>query len=281
MSDRVERLLAQARLEPTTPCTAADIEDAERRVAARVAARRAGTAPPPTTPRTGTIVPGCRHLVDETTRDLRVLCEVVVTRPRSLDHLGRFLDTRLPEPDGARVLGCLLFLAGCEDSARFWWQYAAGAGDPIAAYSLCLHHRAAGELEDADWWRQHTHLTPATRDSKEATEYEITTALRLLAFWRGDRTLPDSVRAVIEYVPAALAFVDEDLELPLPVPESALTALMDTLTARTRPQAGSTSTHRPLPARDEHPTARREEGGYWRSSDVITEALEACERTAC
>lgn len=214
MSD-IDHLLSRARLVPTAPYTQADIDAGERRVAARVAARLAGAASPPSQPRTLTMPPGCRHLVDPAARDLRVLCEVVLTRAGALDHLGSTLGSTLPEPSGARVLASLLYLADCEDHAKFWWQYAAGASDPVASYSLFLHHRSVGEDEEAAWWHDHTTLTPATL-SEEATEVEVSTALQLLGAMRGQRTLPEHMRTLIECIPALVGFVDPDLDLPLP-----------------------------------------------------------------
>ncbi|WP_445283542.1 hypothetical protein [Streptomyces sp. DSM 118148] len=50
----------------------------------------------------------------------------------------------------------MLQLTDTADGARFWWQYAAGAGQPGAAYWLYLHHLAAGEDTTASWWHQQT-----------------------------------------------------------------------------------------------------------------------------
>ncbi|MFF4169595.1 hypothetical protein [Streptomyces sp. NPDC001744] len=36
--------------------------------------------------------------------------------------------------------------------ARFWWEFAAGAGNATAAQCLHLYHLARGELRDADLW---------------------------------------------------------------------------------------------------------------------------------
>lgn len=58
--------------------------------------------------------------------------------------------SRILEPDGARVLACVLHLAGREDSARFWWQFAAGADDNLAKFCLFLHHVALGEIHEAN-----------------------------------------------------------------------------------------------------------------------------------
>ncbi|MER5769278.1 hypothetical protein [Streptomyces sp. NPDC001985] len=97
-------------------------------------------------------------------------------------------------------------------------QYAAGAGDTAASYYLTLHHRTLGETDEADWWQAQTDaaLTP-TGDDTDFAEIDPTTALRILrALKTGTPEVPDPVTAVLRYVPAAVAFVDDDLDLPLP-----------------------------------------------------------------
>ncbi|MFI6277544.1 hypothetical protein [Streptomyces sp. NPDC050988] len=175
--------------------------------------------------------------------DLQTLCETVITHTGALADLRIFLARALPEPSGARVLGCMLQLSEREESARFWWQYAAGAGDPAASYCLYLHHRALGEHGAADWWHtQHTQ-TDAVADTETGPEVEITTTLRILrALKPDDSPVPEPVNAVLHYVPAAVAYVDDDLDLPLPDPDftdrvRALTALTATSSASSTPAA--------------------------------------------
>jgi hypothetical protein len=183
--------------------------------------------------------------VDESSAadDLQTLCETVITHTGALADLRIFLARALPEPSGARVLGCMLQLSEREESARFWWQYAAGAGDPAASYCLYLHHRALGEHGAADWWHtQHTQ-TDAVADAEAGPEVEITTTLRILrALKPDDSPVPEPVNAVLHYVPVAVAFVDDDLDLPLPDPDftdriRALTALTATAPASSTPTA--------------------------------------------
>ncbi|MEU3793401.1 hypothetical protein AB0F07_26935 [Streptomyces fructofermentans] len=154
--------------------------------------------------------------------DLRTLCETVVTHAGALADLGFFLAGALPEPAGARVLGCMLHIAGSEESARFWWQYAGGAGDPVAGYCLHLHHRALGEHGAADWW--HAQHVQAGFPGGGAAPFglAIPTVLRILRALRPDGSpVSEAVEAVLHYVPAAVAFVDDDLDLPLPDPDFA------------------------------------------------------------
>ncbi|MET7920070.1 hypothetical protein ABZU45_30190 [Streptomyces avermitilis] len=64
-------------------------------------------------------------------RDLYTLCETVLIH-FTASSLQGFVTEHLPEPPGARVLGCIPQLADTEGSAHSWWQYAAGAGDDLA-----------------------------------------------------------------------------------------------------------------------------------------------------
>ncbi|MGI5451494.1 hypothetical protein ACQEVM_38180 [Streptomyces sp. CA-243310] len=56
--------------------------------------------------------------------------------------------------DGVQVFACALHLAGHPESARFWWQLAAGAGHSGAAYCLYLHHLGGGDLREARFWKR-------------------------------------------------------------------------------------------------------------------------------
>jgi hypothetical protein len=166
----LEDLLAGARLTPR-PYTNDDIAAAEDRLLAKLADRMlhgalsfddltrpvrghvaARTRPAGPTPR------GCGRGPDT---DLRLLCRLVISQPDALHAMSTFVAGRILEPDGALVLACVLHLAGREDSARFWWQYAAGAGDVSASYCLFLHHTAHGEVVEANWW--HDRPRPRTR----------------------------------------------------------------------------------------------------------------------
>ncbi|MFH9125735.1 hypothetical protein [Streptomyces globisporus] len=110
---------------------------------------------------------------------------------------------------GARVLGCILQLAESEESARFWWQYAAGAGDPAASSCLYLHHRALGEHAPARWWHDQTELLqntpstdhPHTRGEQPDTEtddvpHAVTTALNEVSTTDAS-LLPTALRTLI------------------------------------------------------------------------------------
>ncbi|MFD8958714.1 hypothetical protein ACFV0W_17615 [Streptomyces anulatus] len=161
--------------------------------------------------------------------------------------LRTFLTPQLPEPPGARVLGCILQPAESEENVRFWWQYAAGAGDPAASYCLYLHHRALGEHAPARWWHEQAELLqniPSTDEpvppgegpgaDPDAVPFAVTaalnavsttdasllpTALRILgALKTGPAPVPAVVGAVLDYAPAAVGYVD-GLDLPLTDPD--------------------------------------------------------------
>jgi hypothetical protein len=219
MSDPVERALAKARL-PHRPYTAT--REAQERLSARITERMWQGAlsfddqmEPARTALARTPEPaGLPHRIHR--RHLRTLCETVLAK--ELHKLGTFLGRRILEPEGARVLGCVLHLAKRWDSAQFWWQFAAGAGDVGAACCLYLHHMGMGERCEADLWRAQAGLdiplpaTPAFADRQQ----DLVTALRILEALRRDSPhISAAVMAVIAYVPDALGFVD-DVDLPLP-----------------------------------------------------------------
>ncbi|MFD4528485.1 hypothetical protein ACFWP7_32125 [Streptomyces sp. NPDC058470] len=159
------------------------------------------------------------------------LCEVVVTTvvPGALE----FLTDQLPEPPGAWLLGCALHLAGVADGARFWWQYAAGAGHTPAAYCLSLHHHARGEAHAAAFWYDQTGLD-ATTDSDPLTvaavcpplhqgsfDASIPTVLRILSHLTppGQRPRTHRTDAITNYVAAAVThgrLHHPGIEIPVP-----------------------------------------------------------------
>ncbi|MBO8189200.1 hypothetical protein [Streptomyces spirodelae] len=151
-------------------------------------------------------------------RHLTVLSETVVAQ--DIHQLQGFLAYRILEPEGALVLGCVLHLAAREDSARFWWQFAAGAGARGGACCLYLQHMGHGERDEAELWRAQAELgAPAPMLPDFVTREDLLTTLRILAFLReGKRHFTPAVTAVLAYVPDAVDEVD-GLELPLPEPD--------------------------------------------------------------
>ena len=143
MPHSLDELLAKALLlRGPYRYTRAELEAAEARMAARIAAGRASC------------VPRVPEACAQVSRQLTTLCWTVVGQQSALLHLSALLGGRIPGPVGARVLGCVLQLAGRGDGARFWWQFAAGAGDGAAAYCLYLHHMTLGEAHEAELWHR-------------------------------------------------------------------------------------------------------------------------------
>ncbi|MER5699297.1 hypothetical protein ACWDBO_44825 [Streptomyces mirabilis] len=266
MTSQIDQLLAKARL-VNDPYPQEDIDAAADRIAAWVAARRAEAAPhtgpaPCEPPRlAGHAGAGAAA------QDLRTLCETAVMSSGALASLRHFVARSLPEPAGARVLGCVLQLTEREDSARFWWQYAAGAGDSPAVYCLYLHHTAHGEQREAEWW--HTQTETSLARDEEAGPQELATTLRLLRGLKTDEETSDlatrtaAVSAVLDYVPAAVAYVDDDLDLPLPDADFA-----DHITSLTATPAPRTVGRQPF-----DPLAERQ--SRWRASSSAAPAHPA------
>ncbi|MEU3464614.1 hypothetical protein ABZ721_32275 [Streptomyces sp. NPDC006733] len=88
-------------------------------------------------------------------RHIRQMCAQAVRTSSASASMAQFISSSHTEPEGARLFACLLKLTGRDEGARFWWQFAAGAGDPHSAYYLVLHHAQQGELSEAHhWYRQ-------------------------------------------------------------------------------------------------------------------------------
>ncbi|GAA0471448.1 hypothetical protein ACFQ2B_33375 [Streptomyces stramineus] len=224
MNDHLlDRALARVR-QQHRPYTLTDTARAQARLTARISARMwhgaltfddqmapARTAAARAADRSRLTHRAYRH-------QLRTLCRTVVTQ--DLPKLGEFLAHRILEPDGALVLGCVLQLAERDQSAQFWWQFAAGAGNRGAACCLYLHHMALGEREEAELWHHQAGLEPLLPQAPEAEDRtDLDAALLLLDHLRdtGADTFSAAANAVIAYVPDALDDVD-DVDLPLPEP---------------------------------------------------------------
>lgn len=77
------------------------------------------------------------------------------------DHLARFIDD-LTDIEGAVHFACVLSFAQEPEEAIWWWQFAASAGNPTAAYCLYLLYLSRGDLRDAEHWMSQV-LTPGNR----------------------------------------------------------------------------------------------------------------------
>ncbi|MGV9758627.1 hypothetical protein ACWDUC_22745 [Streptomyces tricolor] len=213
----------------------------------------------------GTTADGDSH---EAAEDLKALCETVLTHTPPTTFAD-FLTEQVPQPRGALALACVLQLTDTDDGARMWWQFAAGAGQPAAAYCLYLHHLAQGEQVTAQWWHQQTDdLEPppeptACQEHHErgpapawhpaahtVTSTSTTTLLRVLRHLAKHTVRPPRTAAVAElmgYVSTAVTagwLREPDSDIPLPGPDFAdrITALFEA--AANRPDISDT-----LPAR--------------------------------
>lgn len=161
----------------------------------------------------------------ESAAALQHMCKIVISQPDALHTMATFVSSssgaggdpsRILEPDGARVLACVLHLADREDSARFWWQFAAGADDHAAKFCLVLHHLALGESQEANWWQQQVPepgrrmWTRAIRNGHQAHAGNVLNIIARL------KDVPEAANAVVVYVKENVHFVDDDVDLPLP-----------------------------------------------------------------
>ncbi|MEU6175817.1 hypothetical protein ABZ832_28400 [Streptantibioticus parmotrematis] len=82
--------------------------------------------------------------------EVRHLCETVL-RSDDLDRLSDFAADY--DAAGARTFACLLYTLHKRESALYWWRFAAGAEDELAAHLLAMHHAAVGYAPQARLWR--------------------------------------------------------------------------------------------------------------------------------
>jgi hypothetical protein len=188
-------------------------------------------------------------------RDLGLAATLIVNTPQAAASLGRLVDHRRVDPSGALVFAALLHLSGRPDGAQFWWQFAAGAGDPTAAFCLMLLHEHRAEFRTARYWRTQSAgprpggmlpLRPLARKRHERRLRAVCPREVPEAFLpenvrheligrcrRGDRPdLPPAVRALVHSLPVEGDDADFG-EIPRPGP--ALAAL------RCRPPAAGRS----------------------------------------
>ncbi|MFC8841095.1 hypothetical protein ACFT8Q_13430 [Streptomyces griseoincarnatus] len=173
--------------------------------------------------------------------DLRALCETLLTHTPPT-AVADFLTDQVPEPRSALALACVLQLSDTDEGARFWWQYAAGAGQAAAAYCLYLHHLAQGEGAAADWWHHQTDDVQSPPESPHpdqdddpkpycdrrwhpanhpVTSTSTTTILRILRHLSANTTRSRSaaVLKLMAYIPRVVAagyLREPETELPLP-----------------------------------------------------------------
>ncbi|RKN36718.1 hypothetical protein D7294_29815 [Streptomyces hoynatensis] len=82
--------------------------------------------------------------------ELQQLCDMVL-RSDDVKKLADFAADF--DQVGARTFACLLYTFDRIQAALYWWRFAAGAGDPLAAHLLAVHHAACGNTPQARIWR--------------------------------------------------------------------------------------------------------------------------------
>ncbi|RCH70293.1 hypothetical protein DT019_02005 [Streptomyces sp. SDr-06] len=126
-----------------------DARAALERIAGRVLSR-ASTGP-------GAPLPAATARRLRAEQRLRALSADILRDEAAVAAMGLLVDDGTTiEPYGALAFACLLHLTDRAEAARFWWQFAAGAGSPAAAHCLYLHHLQYGEPHDAGHWRRQT-----------------------------------------------------------------------------------------------------------------------------
>ncbi|GAB2607113.1 hypothetical protein GCM10027168_44940 [Streptomyces capparidis] len=81
---------------------------------------------------------------------LHRLCQDAIAVQEGTDLLEQFIATF--NPHGARIFACMLYLADRAEHALFWWRFACGGEDGLAAYCLTLHSRAIGDTHQMKAW---------------------------------------------------------------------------------------------------------------------------------
>ncbi|SDT83438.1 hypothetical protein SAMN05216371_8267 [Streptomyces sp. TLI_053] len=168
---------------------------------------------------------GAEHV--QAAHELDLAVTLVLAQPAAAPSLRQLANSRRIHPEGALVLGALLQVTGRREAARFWWEFAAGAGSYTAASCLNLLHRSRGEIRDADWWREQAESLAANPRPATADAGAVLGASLLPAHVRDDIIarchegldvrLPPRIAAVVHQLPVTAD--DEDHgEIPQPDP---------------------------------------------------------------
>ncbi|MFJ6354858.1 hypothetical protein ACIQKB_36045 [Streptomyces sp. NPDC092046] len=126
------------------PFTDEDLADLKRDIIRDVTATQMfGTRPAPVG-----VFPTLHEQAD---RHLTTLSAHLLRQGDAAEHVAQ-LASEGTDDYGALLFAALLFLVDEREGARFWWGFAAGAGNAVAAKCLHLYHLSRGELRDADQW---------------------------------------------------------------------------------------------------------------------------------
>ncbi|MEU6403431.1 hypothetical protein [Streptomyces sp. NPDC046985] len=91
---------------------------------------------------------------EQAAHELDLAAALVLAMPTAAASLALLANSRCIHPEGALVLGALLYVSGHRDGSQFWLQFAAGGGNHTSASLLSLLHRSLGEVLDAETWRR-------------------------------------------------------------------------------------------------------------------------------
>ncbi|MGW9498109.1 hypothetical protein ACWG5P_27685 [Streptomyces prasinus] len=110
--------------------------------------------------------------------------------------LTRDQDTQEVDVEGAHVFACMLYLADHSESAQFWWQFTAGAGNSAGAFCLHLLHHGRGETPEAEHWRDIL-LNVVELDDDPDVEKTFVTAVGTFAAYTRSHRPPAPVTPVL------------------------------------------------------------------------------------
>lgn len=122
--------------------------------------------------------------------------------------LTRDQDTEELDLDGSHVFACMLYLADHSQSAQYWWQFTAGAGNGAGALCLHLLHHGRGETPEADHWRDIL-LHVLELDEDPDTEKTFVTAVGTFAAYTRRHRPPTPVTPVLDAEVRRLATRDD------------------------------------------------------------------------
>ncbi|MFF4756872.1 hypothetical protein ACWD5R_44730 [Streptomyces sp. NPDC002514] len=122
--------------------------------------------------------------------------------------LTRIQDTEEVDLDGAHVFACMLHRAHHSESAQFWWQFTAGAGNSASAYCLHLLHHGRGETAEAEHWRDIL-LKVVDLDDDPNVEKTFVNAVGHFAAYTRRHRLPTPVTPVLDAEVRRLATRDD------------------------------------------------------------------------
>nr|WP_237308153.1 hypothetical protein [Streptomyces sp. SAT1] len=137
---------------------------------------------------------------EQAAHELDLAAALILAMPTAAASLTLLANSRRIHPEGALVLGALLYISGHRDGSQFWLQFAAGSGNHTAASLLSLLHRALGEVLDAETWRRQADTLADTRRRQRVQK----------VLDASDTLLPHAMRADI------IARCHEGLDVRLP-----------------------------------------------------------------